>query len=158
MDMRITYPHAIIGPVPSNVWISQVIRMGQAKDKEFAATESSTPEVIMRMVHSENYLRDVVACFSAPLEVGVKEYSVAPDYMVRMEQLVRLVKQMVLEKQCGTPAHGSDVGEQTEMDFTLRHLPTVSEVLNIPNLHQPIKLYDVLAAQYDRIAHSRQRD
>lgn len=153
LDVRITYPPAIIGAVPSTAWISHVLRMGHAKDKGFSQVKADKPEAITRMVNCEHYLANIFACFDAPLVPGVHEYSVRPDYQVQVGELVRVAKDVVYDKKNGTPRHQRDVGEQAEMDFTVRQLPTVEEALGV-KLADPVPLYELLAAQYDAIARS----
>lgn len=148
LDIRITYPPALIDEVPSSAWISRVIEMGQKNDKQFSEVKADDPHAITRMAYSKHYLRDVFACFDAPLKPGVREYAVAPDFMLEVGQLVRLAKQVVLEKQCNTPPGERDVGEQLEMDFNLRPLPTIAESLGLAP-HPPVDLYSLLGKQYD---------
>lgn len=151
LDVRITYPPAIIGAVPSSAWISHVLRMGYAKDKGFSKVKADKPESITRMVNCDHYLSNIFACFDAALAPGVHEYSVQPDYQVQVGELLRVAKDVVCDKKNGTPSHLRDVGEQVEMDFTLRQLPTVEEALG-GKPAVPVPLYELLAAQYDVIA------
>ena len=155
LDTRITYPPAMIGPVPSGHFITQILRLGERDDPAFATQQPNDPSYISELVHSANYLGDIFACFDDAPQPGVREYDVKPDYRIRMGEFVRLAKQVVSEKKHQLPPDQRDVGEQLEMDFTRhRGLPTVAEALGAPD-HTDIKLRDVLAAQYDAIATER---
>ncbi len=156
LDIRISYPPAIVGPIPNGQFASKILAWGEAGDAQFEAASALHPELIYRMVHRDNYLGDVFSCFDDRFQPGVKEYAVQPDYQLRMGEYVRLAKQVVEEKKKNIPPEAHDVGEQVEMDLRLRQLPTVTEAIGAPK-HTDYKLHDVLAAQYDVIAAERTR-
>jgi len=98
------------------------------------------------MVRRANYVGDILACFASDPKPGVREYSVQSDYALSLGSMLRIARQVVMEKRGQTP--DETLGEQMKLPLELRGFPTPQQALGAP-AHALFDLRELFAQKYD---------
>ena len=171
LDISVTYPVSIIGGNGYKGYLSRIFEYALAAEKspdsmpmEAQYKQMNLDKVggkIQDLVHVDHYVVDALSCFKQPPQPGFREYTIQPDFHLKIGEIIRVAADVIDDARRGAktkslsaqPGEWADVGEQLEFNFEMPKIPPPP----LAPERKTLRLKDVLAEQYRIIQQSKAR-